>query len=86
MAETVTIDCPCVAKPKHAKVERGGKVASHSGCHHAGPRLGYFLVAVGYANASEENENDFRLFTRRRRRCWLAVFTCSTHCYGLSDF
>ena len=25
MAETVTIDCPCVAKPKHAKVERGGK-------------------------------------------------------------
>jgi len=25
------------------------------------------------ANASEENENDFRLLTRRPRRCWLAV-------------
>ncbi len=35
--------------------------------------LGFFLVAVGYTNASEENENDFRLFTRCHRRCWLAV-------------
>ena len=37
--------------------------------------LGLFLVAVGYAHAcepSEENENDFRLFTRRARRCRLA--------------
>ena len=25
------------------------------------------------AIASEENENDFRLLTRRPRRCWLAV-------------
>ena len=25
------------------------------------------------ANASEENENDFRLFTRRVRRCRVAV-------------
>jgi hypothetical protein len=25
------------------------------------------------ANASEENENDFRLFTRRARRCRVAV-------------
>ena len=25
------------------------------------------------ANGSEENENDFRLFTRRRCRCWLAL-------------
>ena len=25
------------------------------------------------ANASEENENDFRLLTRRPRRCWLAA-------------
>ena len=39
--------------------------------------LGFFLVAVSMrmpANASEENENDFRLFTRRPRRCRLAVF------------
>jgi hypothetical protein len=38
--------------------------------------LGFFFVAVGYAHAcdaSEENENDFRLFTRRCRRCRLAV-------------
>jgi len=38
--------------------------------------LGFFLIAVGYgmpANAYEENENDFRLFTRSRRRCLLAV-------------
>jgi hypothetical protein len=31
--------------------------------------LGFFLVAVG----SEENGNDFRLFTRRSRCCRLAV-------------
>jgi hypothetical protein len=39
--------------------------------------LGFFLVAVGYAhisNGPEENENDFRLFTRRPRRCRLAMF------------
>jgi hypothetical protein len=36
--------------------------------------LGFFLVAVDYTNASGENENDFRLFARCRRRCRLAVF------------
>src|ERR1700721_1915908 len=36
--------------------------------------LGFFLAAVGYAHASEEDENDPRLFTRRPRRCRLAVF------------
>jgi hypothetical protein len=38
--------------------------------------LGFFLVAVVMrmpANASEEDENDFRLFTRGPRRCRLAV-------------
>ena len=39
--------------------------------------LGFFWwrwVMRTPANASEENENDFRLFTRRPRRCRLAVF------------
>ena len=38
--------------------------------------LGFFLVAVVMrlpANASEENENAFRLYTRRLRRCRVAV-------------
>jgi hypothetical protein len=38
--------------------------------------LGFFLwrwVMRTPASASEENENDFRLFTRRPRRCRLAM-------------
>ena len=36
------------------------------------------------ANGSEENENDFRLFARRSRRCRLAVLFALRP--GLSDF